>query len=144
MGTVLVGAPVLHHAGSEDLKLANGVVIGQLPNVLWDESVLKPTMSHVEIKELSFHHAWLTVSKNLDDQHDTTLYPEALKAMYALQIIRPLGCKNLYLRFRQTPKGLDITGSFRPVEMKAPAIADMILQDHAEIKRDFEKVHQGV
>src|SRR5208283_4587771 len=80
---------------------------------------------------------------NQSDESDD-LYEKAHRGMYALQIICPSGGRNEYLKFRETPEGLDNIGSRHPAKMNSTLLGRMAVLDEEVLEDDFAKVYQGI
>lgn len=146
METILVGTPIPHKLGSENLAFPDGVTIGKIQNIQLDKSFLNQVMSGMDVDAISNWKVWLTVSEDIESGHNAPPgYAKARWAMSSLQIIRPFGCKNVYMGFRKNQEGwTHLNYGFHPSEMKCPDIACMAYYDVEGIKKDFEKVYRGV
>ena len=106
METILVGTPIPHKLGSENLTFPDGVSIEKIQNIQWDGSFLNQIMPGMDVNAISRWPVWLTVSKDVERDHNAPPdYEKAQRAMSALQIIRPFGCKNVYMNFRKNQEG---------------------------------------
>jgi hypothetical protein len=72
------------------------------------------------------------------------LYETVRQAMYALQLICPCGCKNIYLKFHKTPDGYDQIGYCGPQNLKSTLMGRIVLSKHARLDDDFEPVYSGI
>ncbi len=127
METILVGTPIPHKLGSENLAFPDGVTIGKIQNIQLDKSFLNQVMSGMDVDAISNWKVWLTVSEDIESGHNAPPgYAKARWAMSSLQIIRPFGCKNVYMGFRKNQEGwTHLNYGFHPSEMKCPDIACM-------------------
>jgi hypothetical protein len=124
------------------------VTIREIQPILWKLSVSKKFMSDDEREYLSEPRYWISVSKEVEHWYvgrsDDDLYEKARLAMYALQVMCPVGGRNVYLKFRETPEGLDNFGSSHPAEMKSTLIGRIAVLDEQTLQTDFDKVYHGI
>jgi hypothetical protein len=148
MDEILVATPLRNGSVTEPFSFSNGVSIQPIRPILWERSVARKFMSDDERDRLSRSDYWIAVSKHVDDyrvdRNDEDLYENARRAMYALQIIHPVGGRNIYLKFVKLSQGFDNLGSHHPNSMSNTLIGRLAVPQQQGFQEDFEKILQGV
>ncbi len=125
----------------------DGISIRELSPILWDISIAKAFISSHERDQLASTHYWLCASKEVEHVYGDVgddLYPKAMYAMSALQIICPSGSINVFLKFAHTKEGYDNVGSKHPKELCSTLIGRITSLEDRGFAQDFEAVYSVV
>jgi hypothetical protein len=144
---VLVATPLKSSAVTRPYTFGDGISIRELSPILWDISIAKAFISPHERDELANTHYWLCASKEAEHAYGDVgddLYPKAMYAMSALQIICPSGAKNVFLKFAHTKEGYDNVGSRQPKELCSTLIGRITSLEDRGLIQDFEAVYSLV
>ena len=148
MDEIFVATPLRNGSVTKEFYFSNGVTIQPIEPILWDRSVARKFMSDDERNQLSRTAYWVAVSKQVGDYRidraDEDLYENARRAMYALQIIHPVGGRNVYLKFLKLSEGFDNLGSQHPNRMWNTLIGRLAVLEQQGLQEDFEKIFPGV
>ncbi len=145
MDKIIVATP-LPRTLAQPCTFSCGVTIRDIQPILWHLSVARKFMSDDEREYLSGKHDWLCVSKEVQhwSEGGNELYEKARLAMYAVQILCPIGGRNAYFTFRETADGFDNIRSSHPAPMKDTLISRIAVLDEQVLRADFDKVYQGI
>ena len=97
---------------------------------------------------LSERPFWLSIGKEVEywsaASSDQGMYEDARRAMYAMQLLSPVGGRNVYLKFRETEGGFDNVASLQPAEMKTTFIAKIAIVDEQQLESQFDPLLRGI
>jgi len=146
MQTVVVATPLRNSTVSRPYAFGDGITIQAVSPILWDVSIVTDYISKHDREELQETRYWLCATRDVESANTESdeLYDAARQAMYALQIIFPSGCKNVYLKFHKRRDGYDNLGSCHPTNMKTSLLGRIISAEDLTLARDFDAVYAGV
>lgn len=147
MSQVLVATPLKSSAVTRPYTFGDGISIQELSPILWDISIARAFISRRERDELASTRYWLCASEEVAHVYGDVgdnLYPKAMCAMSALQIICPSGSKNVFLKFAHTQDGYDNIGSRQPKELCSTLIGRITSLEDLRFVQDFEAVYSMV
>lgn len=146
MQDILVATPLPLNAASKPYTFSGGVSIRTIDPVVWDHSGVKHSFSYWELEDLTKTQYWLTTSESVDDpnQPDDRVYDRARLAMYAMQLIHPIGCPNVYLKLQPTQQSFNNIGGHHCDEMASTRMGGLAYLEPQGLEADFEAVFKGV
>lgn len=146
LSEVLVATPLRGSSVSREYAFSKGIAVRRLDNIRWDYSMWKRFLPKQELDDLAATTYWLTASKQVQSPYDNgvELYETARRAMYAVQVICPSGCRNLYMKLHRTKGGYDHIHSHPRREMESTLIGRLTFLEQQAFEQDFEKVYEGI
>ena len=144
---MLVATPLKSSAVTRPYTFSDGISIRKLSRIRWDSCIIKALVSTDERKALASTDYWLCASKEVEHVYGDVgddLYPKAMYAMSAVQIICPSGSKNVFLKFGHTEQGYDIVGSRHPKELCSRLFGRITSLEDRSFAQDFEAIYSVV
>ena len=144
MAEIIVATPLA--SVTRPYSLSADISVRKIEPILWESSAAIPLLSEREREEFSSTQYWLCVSKqetgspaDADDLYDAIRW-----AVWAIQVIHPSGCKNIYLEFRRTNDGFDNIGSRHSPSMRSTPMGRLAQLEQQGFEKDFGIVYDGV